>query len=520
MNGALLQSGRQSKSFYHVMWSDLQQKHYWQGEMWNKRKDGKIFAEWLTISAVTTPDGSITHYVGAFSEITKNKEAEAQIHRLAYYDPLTELPNRRLLYDRLGQALASSNRNDHHGAILFLDMDNFKTLNDTHGHELGDLLLIEVAKRLQGTIREGDTIARLGGDEFVLLLEDLSEDVHEAVVQIGLIGEKVIETISSPYLLKDVEYSCTTSIGATLYHNHDESVDALLKHADLAMYQAKKDGRNRLRFFDPAMQAALNEYSAMEKYLRHALERHELRLYYQIQINSSGRAFGAEALLRWEHPERGLVSPADFIPLAEETGLIVPIGLWVLHTACAQIRDWSGNALTRKLKLAINVSARQFRQPDYVEQVRRALIASGINPSRLKLELTESLVLDNISETIAKMHVLKSLGVCFSMDDFGTGYSSLSYLKQLPLDQLKIDQSFVRDIDSDPNDEAIVRAIITMGRAFNLQVIAEGVETEEQKRLLEMNGCHAYQGYLYSKPVPIEQFEELLSRGSTIMDRD
>ncbi len=509
---AMLKSGRQDKDFYQLMWETLKQNNYWQGEMWNKRKDGKIYAEWLTISAVIAPDGNVTHYVGTFSEITKNKEAEAEIHRLAYYDPLTQLPNRRLLYDRLGQALTASRRNGHYGAILFLDMDNFKTLNDTLGHDVGDLLLVEVAQRLNGAVREGDTIARLGGDEFVLLLENLSENAREAAIQAGLVGDKVLDIIGTSYLLEDVEFSCTTSIGACLFCSPDDSVDDLLKHADLAMYQSKKDGRNSLRFFDPDMQAALDEYSSVESNLRHALERRELRLYYQIQVNSAGRAIGAEALLRWEHPERGLVSPAQFIPLAEETGLIVPIGLWVLQTACAQIRDWFGNPATCDLKLAINVSARQFRQPDFVEQVHQALTATGINPARLKIELTESLVLDNVSDTITKMHSLKELGISFSMDDFGTGYSSLSYLKRLPLDQLKIDQSFIRDIASDPNDAAVVQAIITMGHTFGFHVIAEGVETEAQQEFLDRHGCHAFQGYLFGRPVPLKEFEKLVSR--------
>ena len=448
--------------------------------------------------------------MGVFSEITQNKEAEAEIHRLAYYDPLTQLPNRRLLYDRLGQALASCGRSGRYGAVLFLDLDNFKTLNDTLGHDVGDRMLIEVAQRLNDAVREGDTIARLGGDEFVLLLEELSDDANEAAIQAGLIGDKVKDLIATPYLLKDIEFSCTTSIGVSLFFSHDESIDDLLKHADLAMYQAKKDGRNGLRFFDPEMQATLDKHSALENSLRRALKHQQLRLHYQMQVNSVHRVIGAEALLRWEHPDHGLVPPDQFITLAEETGLIVPIGLWVLQTACAQIMEWAANPATSELQLAINVSARQFRQPDFVEQVQQALNAHRINPARLKIELTESLVLDNISDTIARMHALKASGVSFSLDDFGTGYSSLSYLKQLPLDQLKIDRSFVRDIVSDPSDAAIVQAIITLGQTFGLQVIAEGVETTAQHEFLEQHGCHAFQGYLFSKPVPIDEFNVLM----------
>ena len=407
---------------------------------------------------------------------------------------------------------ACSRRSGRYGALLFLDLDNFKTLNDTRGHDVGDLLLIEIAQRLNASVREGDTVGRLGGDEFVLMLEDLSEDVEEAILQAGMVGVKVREAIALPYLLKGIEFTCTTSIGASLFGNHDASADDLLKHADLAMYHAKKSGRNALCFFDPDMQAKLVEHSALENDLRHALERRQLRLHYQIQVDSARRAIGAEALLRWEHPGRSLVTPAEFIPLAEETGLIVPIGLWVLQTACARIRDWSANPATRDLQLAINVSARQFRQSDFVEQVQQALSATGINPARLKIELTESMVLDNVSDTITKMHALKALGVSFSMDDFGTGHSSLSYLKQLPLDQLKIDQSFVRDLATDPNDAAIVRAIITLGQTFGLNVIAEGVETEAQREFLELNGCHAFQGYLFSRPLPPEAFEKFLEQ--------
>jgi diguanylate cyclase (GGDEF)-like protein/PAS domain S-box-containing protein len=507
---ALLKSGRQDPAFYQRMWETLKEKNYWQGEMWNRRKNGKIYAEWLTISGVTGSDGNISHYVGVFSEITQNKEAEAEIHRLAYYDPLTQLPNRRLLYDRLGQALASCGRSGRYGAVLFLDLDNFKTLNDTLGHDVGDRMLIEVAQRLNDAVREGDTIARLGGDEFVLLLEELSDDADEAAIQAGLIGDKVKELIAAPYLLKDIEFSCTTSIGVSLFFGHGESIDDLLKHADLAMYQAKKDGRNGLRFFDPEMQATLEKHSALENSLHRALQRRQLHLYYQMQVTSSRRVIGAEALLRWEHPDHGLITPDQFIPLAEETGLIVPIGLWVLQTACAQIAEWADNPATSELQLAINVSARQFRQPDFVEQVQQALDTYRINPARLKIELTESLVLDNISDTIARMHALKASGISFSMDDFGTGYSSLTYLKQLPLDQLKIDRSFVRDVVSDPSDAAIVKAIITLGQTFGLHVIAEGVETTAQHEFLEQHGCDAYQGYLFSKPVPIEEFNLLM----------
>ncbi|MDO9227081.1 MAG: EAL domain-containing protein [Pseudomonadota bacterium] len=515
----LLRSGRHDKAFYDRMWQALREKGYWQGEMWNKRKNGKIYAEWLTISAVKSPEGETTHYVGTFSEITQNKEAQAEIHRLAYYDALTHLPNRRLLMDRLGQALASSSRSGSHGAVLFIDLDNFKTLNDTRGHAVGDLLLGEVAQRLQTGVREGDTISRLGdtisrlgGDEFVVVLEDLSTEAPEAAAQAKLVGEKVRATLAQPYDLEGRAFHCTASLGITLFQSHEESVEALLKQADLALYQAKDAGRNCLRFFDPAMQSTLDESSALEADLRLAVPRGQLQLHYQPQVDSMRRVIGAEALLRWRHPQRGLVAPDVFIPLAEETGLILPIGRWVLETACAQIQAWSAHAATRDLRLAVNVSARQFRQAGFVAEVEQVLSETGADPNRLKIELTESLVIDNVAETIARMQALKALGIGFSMDDFGTGFSSLSYLKRLPLDQLKIDRSFVFDLATDPNDAAIVQTIITMGHTLGLDVIAEGVESEAQLARLDQYGCAHFQGFLFSRPLPLEAFEAWLCK--------
>ncbi|MDO8310725.1 MAG: EAL domain-containing protein, partial [Sideroxyarcus sp.] len=406
----------------------------------------------------------------------------------------------------------SSARSGRNGALLFIDLDNFKTINDTLGHNMGDLLLQQVAQRLIACVREGDTVARLGGDEFVVMLEYLSEQAIEAAEQTEAIGEKILTALNQSYLLVTHEYHSTPSIGITLFSNHGQSQEELLKQADIAMYQSKKAGRNTLRFFDPQMQDSVNAHAALENELRKALARQQFRLYYQVQVDGRGKATGAEVLLRWEHPERGFVFPDQFIPLAEETGLIVPIGLWVLQTACAQLNAWQHDALTRDLTLAVNVSAKQFRQADFVAQVQRVLLESGAKPSHLKLELTESTVLENVQDTIAKMREIKLLGVSFSMDDFGTGYSSLQYLKRLPLDQIKIDRSFVLDITSDPNDAAIVQAIIAMTEALGLNVIAEGVETEAQRDLLDKHGCHAFQGYLYSKPVPLEQFVALLKQ--------
>lgn len=457
-------------------------------------------------------NGKVLGAVATFLDITERKQAEQKIHQLAFFDALTGLPNRRMLLDRLSQAFAVSHRNDSFGALMFLDLDHFKTLNDSKGHDVGDLLLIEVARRLQGCVRDVDSVARLGGDEFVVVLESLSSRVNEAVLQAERVGEKIRAALNQPYQLNQYAHHTTPSIGIVLFHGHQENIDNLLKYADTAMYQAKAAGRNAIRFYDPDMQAALEARVQMEEELRCALDNGEFRLYYQIQVDNGRRPIGAEVLLRWVHPEQGLISPLQFIPLCEETGLILPLGLWVLEGACEQLKIWQEDVLTRDLVLAVNVSARQFRQPDFVAQVQRVLEESAANPSRLKLELTESIVLDHVEETILKMHEINSMGVGFSMDDFGTGYSSLQYLKRLPLDQIKIDQSFVRDITTDPNDAAIVQTVIAMSEAMGLNVIAEGVETEAQLEFLELRGCHAFQGYLFSRPAPLDEFEALLWR--------
>ena len=458
---------------------------------------------------ITGSDGE--KYIWSIVEdITERKNAEQRIHQLAFFDPLTELPNRRLLTDRLYQAFSVSARNAQHGAIMFIDLDNFKTLNDSKGHDYGDVLLIEVSKRLCACVRDGDTVARLGGDEFVIVLETLSINLTEAANQAELVAEKIQEALNLPYMLKEYPHYSTSSIGIVLFRGHLESLDNLLKYADTAMYQAKAAGRNAIRFFDPKMQAALEARAEMESEMRLALSEHQFRLYYQIQIDSHRRPLGAEVLIRWEHPNRGLVPPFHFIPLAEESGLIIPIGKWVLQTACTQLKSWQSNPQTASLALSVTVSAKQFQQVNFVDEVKQVLIESGANPAMLKLELTESTLLDKVEEAISKMQAIIDLGVRFSIDDFGTGYSSLQYLKRLPLNQIKIDQAFVRDITSDPNDAAIVKAIIAMTDALGLEVIAEGVETEQQLSFLDQNGCHAYQGYLFSKPIPLIDFEKIL----------
>ncbi|MBI5919482.1 MAG: EAL domain-containing protein [Nitrosomonadales bacterium] len=469
---------------------------------------------WLRTSKVPlhNSEREVIGILGIYEDITQQKRAEAQIRQLAFFDPLTSLPNRRLLLDRIQQAMSVSMRNGRHGALMLLDLDQFKTLNDTKGHGVGDKMLIEVSRRLQSCVREGDTVARLGGDEFVVVLETLSSVPEEAEAQAEEVAEKIRASLSVAYRLDDNDYHITPSIGITMFRGHQHNQEDLLVHADTAMYQAKAGGRNTIRFYDPQMQAALEARSELEKALRGALARREFQLYYQLQVDAQHQPIGAEVLLRWRHSALGMVSPGQFIPIAEESGLILPIGHWVLETACAQLARWQTVPRFSKLNIAVNVSARQFRQDSFVNEVKSVLFASGINPNRLKLELTESLVLDNVEDTISKMVQLKALGVRFSMDDFGTGYSSLSYLKRLPLEQIKIDQSFVRDITTDQNDAAIVQTIIAMAQSLGLNVIAEGVETEAQCEFLELRGCRAFQGYLFGKPVPIEELERTLSR--------
>jgi diguanylate cyclase (GGDEF)-like protein len=442
-------------------------------------------------------------------ELQRLMKAQDEIRNLAFYDTLTGLPNRRLLLDRLQKTLAASARSGRLRSLLFADLDNFKTLNDTLGHESGDMLLQEVARRLSACVREADTVSRLGGDEFMVMLEELSEVPEVAAAQAEIVAEKILHAVGEPHALDGREFLITTSIGITVFGNGLEGSNEVLKQAEIAMYQAKGAGRNTTRFFAPALQAAVNARAAMEEDLRLAIKTDQFLLYYQPQV-SRGVPFGCEALIRWKHPERGLLLPGKFIPLAEESGLILPLGDWVLEAACRQIAAWANREETANLTVSVNISARQFRQPEFVERVLTAIDHSGANPKSLTLELTESVLVENVEEVIAKMTELKSHGLKFSLDDFGTGYSSLSYLKRLPLDELKIDLSFVRDALKDASGGAIVQAIISLGRAMSLPVIAEGVETEEQRKFLASLGCHAFQGYLFSRPVSVEDFERLL----------
>ncbi len=509
---ALLRSGHHDKSYYQSMWAAVREQGEWQGEMWNRRKSGEIYPEWLTITAVRDAAGKVINYVGIFQDITERKSAEEKIRNLAFYDALTQLPNRRLLLDRLRQALASGSRNQRHGALLFVDLDNFKLLNDTQGHDIGDLLLTNVARRLQDCVREGDSVARLGGDEFVVMLENLDESPTEAANQAEMVAVKIHELLNQPYELGPVDHHSTPSIGVALFRDKSDAVDDLLKRADLAMYQAKASGRNTIRFFDPAMQAAVEARSALEAEMRHAILRGDFILHYQPQVRADGRITGVEALVRWRHPERGLILPHAFIALAEETGLIVPIGQQVLQQACEQLKAWSEQSAGAHLSMSVNVSARQFLHPDFVDMVLTTLDAAGIGAGSLMLEITESLLLENVDEAVTRMNTLKAHGLRFSIDDFGTGYSSLAYLKRLPLDELKIDRTFVADIEHDDNAAAICAAFISLANILGLQVVAEGVETEGQHHMLSRaHRCDTLQGYLFGKPMPAEAIDALLA---------
>ncbi len=458
----------------------------------------------IQITERVTPEGGL---MITYHDVTELRRASAEIENLAFYDLLTGLPNRRLLLDRLHQALATAQRSHQFGALLFLDLDHFKTLNDTQGHEMGDLLLQQVALRLRICVRAADTVARLGGDEFVVMLCDLSQDREEAASIARRFGEKILHAVSQPYQLQQQTHQHTCSIGAAVFGDVMQSAADLLKQADIAMYQVKARRGNALCFFDPQMQVVISQRAQLESDLQAAISGQQFLLYYQPQISRDGGVVGAEGLLRWRHPEKGLISPAQFIGVAEESELIVPIGQWVLRSACAQLAAWSRDPQLENVHIAVNVSARQFRHPDFVASVVDALNHAGVRPHLLELELTESLVLDNVDDSVAKMHLLRTKGVRFSVDDFGTGYSSLAYLTRLPLHQLKIDQSFVRNLGTRPTDDVIVQTIIGMARNLDLEVIAEGVETEEQRSFLERHGCDLYQGYLFARPMRAEDFQ-------------
>jgi diguanylate cyclase (GGDEF)-like protein/PAS domain S-box-containing protein len=482
----------------------------WSGEIAGRCKDGSTRVVEVQSTLVRDDSGQPQSILAIKTDITKRKAAEQEFQHLAFYDPLTALPNRRLLLDRLQHALDEAARSGREGALMFIDLDNFKALNDSLGHDVGDLLLQQVAQRLTSCLRGTDTVARLGGDEFVVMLESLHGTGCEAAEPVRIVGERILAALNQPFHLGIRTHYSTASIGIALFDGHRGNIGEMLKRADIAMYQAKEAGRNTLRFFDPVMQAEAASRALMEAELWEGLRNNEFVLHYQPQVEGDGRVTGLEALVRWQHPRRGMVPPAEFIPLAEETGLILTLGHWVLQAGCAQLYAWSRKAETAHLDLAVNVSARQFRDPDFVGQVLAVIDSSGANPRKLILELTESLLLDNVDDTILKMTVLKKKGIRFALDDFGTGYSSLSYLKRLPLDQLKIDRSFITDALVDSNDAAIARTIAALARSLGLQAVAEGVESEAQRDFLARNDCFTYQGYWFSGPLPLDQLEAFM----------
>lgn len=503
---SVLSSGRQSQSFYKKMWFELIKHGQWQGELWNKRKNGEVYLESLNICAVYNPFAKVNYYVGTFTDISKNLEYEQTISRLAYYDSLTQLPNRQLLEDRLQKALKNSQANQTQGAVFFIDLDNFKTLNDTFGHTMGDLLLVEVAERIRNAIADHGTVSRWGGDEFVVLVEDLPINVQRAANQANALAEKIRADLAKVYLLNGLEYFGFCSIGVALF-DQQPNVSELLKKADMAMYEAKGAGRNCIRQFDPQMQHALERKQVLENDLRRAIQDQQLHLVLQSQIRHGEELVGAEALLRWQHPDKGFISPAEFIPIAEQSDLIVEIGDWVLDHACGILALWQTLPSLQQATLSINVSERQMRQHDFVEKVLHAIERHQIRAEQLKLEITEGAVMQNLTDCAEKMERLRKYGIRFSMDDFGTGYSSLSNIRALPLSQLKIDRSFIQDMLEDESNLKLTQTIITMGWVLGLDIIAEGVEEKDQQHALRDIGCTQIQGYLFSKPLLPADFQ-------------
>lgn len=509
----LLGSDRHDTEFYDRISETLASRRQWQGEIWNRHKNGTVYPVRISISAVSDANGDVTHYVATFVDDTPAKQAAQQIERLATFDALTQLPNRRLLRERLQRALAMSARTHQFGALLLVDLDNFRTLNDTLGHEAGDQLLQQVALRLAGCMPEDGTLARIGGDEFVLLLEDLSDELSEAAVLAESTANRIQASLAERFVITGASCTTSPSIGIALLSGHRaDDIDELLKQAEIAMYQAKSAGRNTLRFFDSQMQEIVAKRAFMESLLRTAVDLRQFELHFQPQFDRARKIVGAEALIRLRHPTQGLIMPGEFIAVAEDTGLIIPIGEWVLNQACNQLARWATSPSTAELTLAINVSALQFHRTDFAQQVFAALERSGASPQKLKIEPTESVLLDDTDITITTMTLLRKRGVRFSLDDFGTGYSSLAYLQKLPIDQLKIDKSFVQNLPNDENSGKIARAIIALCNSLGLSVIAEGVETGAQLQFLEDNGCEYFQGYLFGAAVPIDEFERRLGQ--------
>ena len=504
---SVLKSDHHDLDFYQNMWDQLGQCGKWSGEIWNKRKNGEIHPELLTITLLKNQQGVVTHYIAYYLDIEDRKKAEMEIEHLAFYDPLTDLPNRRMLNERLQRDLMLAARNKHYGALLFIDLDRFKHINDSQGHSIGDEVLKETAFRMTSLLRKTDSVMRLGGDEFVILISPYKFSEQQIINEVKIIAEKLLVEINRPYLINMHELFVSPSIGITLFNGNITDTEVILKQADTAMYRAKSAGRNTFKFYQDSMQEEADQRLLIEKNLRGALEQQQLSIHYQAQLARDGTIIGAEALLRWLHPSLGYIAPNEFIPIAEDTGLIIEIGDWVLRNVCRQINLWEKTGI-KIPHVAVNISALQFLQADFVSSIENILIQEQINPKRIILEITEGVFLKNMEESIIKMNVLKALGISFSIDDFGTGYSSLTYLKKLPFDQLKIDQSFIRDFNEDPNDDAIVQAIIAMCKGLNLQPIAEGVETRMQLAKLYNYGCSCYQGFYFSKPIPADEFSQ------------
>ncbi|MCB1920611.1 MAG: EAL domain-containing protein [Candidatus Competibacteraceae bacterium] len=503
-NPKLLQSGRHSAEFYATLWNELLKKGRWAGEIWNRRKNGEIYPEWTSIAAVRDEKDEIIYFVASFFDISQQKAAEDALHQLAYYDPLTQLPNRQLFLEHLATAQASAQRGCHYGAVLFVDLDDFRRISDARGHEIGDQLLQEVATRLTRFLRAEDIVAHFGGDRFTVLLINLADTQEGAARFARGVAEKVRLALSMPIQQQNYTYVLGASVGIALFPAQGNPPDEPLKHAETALNQAKVAGRNAVRFFEAAMQTQVENRVALESEMRGAIERNELRLYLQPQVDGEGRIIGAEVLLRWQHPERGIIPPDHFIPLAEETGLIVDMGEWVLLEICRLLARMT--AVGQPLRLAVNLSPRQFRQPHFATRVKAALSATGADPAWLTLEITEGLAIQDIKGTIAILSALKALGIHLSIDDFGTGYSSLAYLGQMPVDELKIDKSFLQRVPHDAHNTALVETILAIARHLHLSVVAEGVETVEQADFLRTRNCDCYQGYLYGRPEPAETF--------------
>lgn len=511
-NPRLLKSGRHDAFFYRQMWESVRRTGQWRGEIWNRRKNGEIYPEWLTISAIKNEKGRITHYVAVFTDITERKRYEEQIKHQALHDPLTDLPNRRLFHDRLAHAIREAKETQRKVAVLFLDLDRFKNINDTLGHILGDELLRHVAKRLSSCVPREGVLARIGGDEFAVLLPALT-----ARAEAERVAKDIVDRFTQPIALGERSLYVSISVGISLYPDDGDDCPTLIKNADMAMYCAKEEGGNRYRFFTPGMRLETVQRWQLENGMRQALELGELQLVYQPQVEAqTGRMVGVEALLRWHHPEQGVMSPATFIPLAEETGFIVPIGDWVLRTACAQAKAWQEAGLP-PIRVAVNLSARQFQEGRLEATVRRVLAETGLEPQFLELEITEGIMMTNHTQTVEQLHRLKALGVKVAIDDFGIGYSSLGYLKKFPIDTLKIDKSFIRDCTDVPEDAAIVKAVIALAKNLNIPVVAEGVENPRQLAFLCAEGCDVIQGYLYSPPVSAEEVAELLRQQSALV---